>query len=87
MSDHQRYLERQAQILRGGGEKAIQKQHDKGKHTARERLALLFDAGTFQELDAYVRHRCPDFGMPQKVYDGDGVVGGYGKVHGRTVFA
>ena len=87
MKDHQAYIQRRDQMLSGGGNEAVCKQHAKGKHTARERLALLFDPGTFEEIGAYVRHRCTDFGMEQKIFDGDGVVGGYGKVHGRTVFA
>ena len=87
MKDHQAYIQRRNQMLLGGGEEALHKQHAKGKHTARERLNLLFDQDTFEEIGAYVRHRCTDFGMERKAFDGDGVVGGYGKVHGRTVFA
>ncbi len=80
-------LERKAQILQGGGEKRIEKQHAQGKLTARERLNLLFDENTFTEIDAFVKHRCSYFGMEKTAYLGDGVVTGYGKVNGRIVYA
>jgi acetyl-CoA carboxylase carboxyltransferase component len=70
-----------------GGSQRVKKQHDLGKLTARERLDLLFDAGTFRELDMFVRHRCTDFGMAQTFVAGEGVVTGYGKVNGRSVYA
>lgn len=70
----------------GGGEKAIQKQHDKGKYTARERIAQLLDEGSFEELDMFVRHRCTNFGQDKKSYLGDGVVTGYGTIDGRLVY-
>lgn len=70
----------------GGGEKAIEKQHAKGKLTARERLDLLLDPGSFVEIDAFVEHRCTDFGMEKKRVPGDGVVTGHGLVEGRPVF-
>ena len=76
-------LEEQAKA--GGGEKRIQKQHDSGKLTARERIDLLFDAGTFHELDLFVQHRCTNFGMEKVSIPADGVVTGYGEVNGRTV--
>jgi len=76
-------LEEQAKA--GGGEKRIQQQHDSGKLTARERIDLLFDAGTFHELDLFVQHRCTNFGMEEVSIPADGVVTGYGKVNGRTV--
>ena len=76
-----------AKIELGGGEKAIQKQHDRGKLTARERLALLFDEGTFTELDKFVKHRCVNFGMEKVDAPGEGVVTGYGTVDGRLVYA
>ncbi len=79
--------ELKAQILQGGGEKRIEKQHASGKLTARERLQKLFDADTFTEIDAFVKHRCTYFGMENTTYPGDGVVTGYGKVGGRTVYA
>jgi propionyl-CoA carboxylase beta chain len=71
----------------GGGEARIQRQHTEGKLTARERIALLFDPGSFQELDQLVVHRNTDFGMEKQRIPGDGVVTGYGTVHGRLVFA
>ncbi len=70
----------------GGGERRIEQQHDRGKLTARERLELLLDEGTFVELDAFVTHRATDFGLDQERYLGDGVVTGYGAIDGRTVF-
>jgi len=72
--------------LRGGGEARIQRQHEAGKLTARERIDRLFDAGTFVEIDAFVTHRCTDFGMQESKALGDGVVTGYGRIAGRQVF-
>ena len=71
----------------GGGTKRIEAQHSKGKLTARERIKLLFDAGTFEEIDPFVTHRCVDFGMAEQKYLGDSVVVGYGKVNNRLTFA
>ena len=71
----------------GGGAKRIEAQHGRGKLTARERIALLFDAGTFQEVNPFVTHRCTDFGMAAQHFLGDSVVTGYGEVNGRLVFA
>ncbi len=70
----------------GGGAERIAKQHSVGKLTARERVELLLDPGTFVELDALVTHRCTDFGMEKQKFLGDGVVTGYGKVDGRLVY-
>ena len=70
-----------------GGTKQIEKQHQAGKLTARERLDLLFDPGSFCELDMFVRHRCTDFDMPQTHIPGEGVITGYGTVNGRPVCA
>jgi acetyl-CoA carboxylase carboxyltransferase component len=78
---------REAELKAGGGVSSVQKQHDAGKLTARERLGLLFDPGTFQELDLYVQHRCTNFGMDKVAIPADGVVTGYGRVNGRTVCA
>ena len=78
-------LERRAEL--GGGEDRQRRQHEAGKLTARERIELLFDAGTFEELDKLVTHRCRDFGMEQHLIPGDGVVSGHGLVDGRQVFA
>ncbi|MFC1955505.1 acyl-CoA carboxylase subunit beta [Chloroflexota bacterium] len=73
------------EIQAGGGEKRIKQQHDSGKLTARERIDLLFDPGTFEELGAFVRHHCSNFGMDKTFIPADGVVTGFGKVNGRTV--
>ncbi len=70
----------------GGGAKRIASQHAKGKLTARERLELLLDAGSFEEWDMFVEHRCADFGMSENKVPGDGVVTGYGMINGRLVF-
>jgi propionyl-CoA carboxylase beta subunit len=72
--------------LTGGGEERIQKQHADGKLTARERIELLLDPGTFVELDRLVTHRCTDFGMEKQKWPGDGVVTGWGLVDGRKTF-
>jgi len=77
----------EVEIKAGGGEKRVQQQHDSGKLTARERLDLLFDKGTFHELNLFVKHRCTDFGMDKLSIPADGVVTGYGQVNGRTVCA
>ncbi len=79
--------QRKETVLAGGGEKRIAKQHEKGKLSARERLALLFDEGSFVELDAFVRHRCTYFGMEKVDSPAEGVITGYGKVDGRLVYA
>jgi len=70
----------------GGGEHRIHQQHLKGKLTARERIDLLLDEGTFEEWDKFVEHRSSDFGMNQQKIPGDGVVSGYGTINGRLVF-
>ena len=70
----------------GGGRDRIDRQHRAGKLTARERLELLFDPGTFVEVDKFVTHRCTDFGMAEQKIPGDGVVTGWGRVEGRQVF-
>ena len=70
----------------GGGDERISKQHEKGKLTARERIDLLLDEGTFVELNPFISHRCNDFGLDQVEGPGDGVVTGYGKVNGRDVY-
>lgn len=79
--------QRREAIIAGGGAKRIAKQHESGKLTARERLDLLFDENTFVELDAYVKHRCTNFGMEKVDAPAEGVVCGYGKVDGRLVYA
>ncbi|MDH8701903.1 acetyl-CoA carboxylase carboxyltransferase component [Dysgonomonadaceae bacterium PH5-43] len=79
-------IELRAKARLGGGEKAIDKQHSQGKHTARERIAMLLDEGSFEELDMFVEHRCTNFGMEKKKFLGDGVVTGYGTIDGRLVY-
>src|SRR6186997_1159687 len=78
-------LERLAEL--GGGEARLRRQHEAGKLSARERIDLLFDSGTFEELDKLVTHRCRDFGMADEIVPGDGVVAGHGRVDGRPVYA
>ena len=70
----------------GGGQKRIDAQHSKGKLTARERIEILLDEGSFEEWDMFKEHRCVDFGMEQQQVPGDGVVTGYGTINGRMVF-
>ena len=70
----------------GGGEKRIASQHAKGKFTARERIEMLLDAGSFEELDMFVTHRCNNFGLENEKYLGDGVITGHGTIDGRTVY-
>jgi propionyl-CoA carboxylase beta chain len=70
----------------GGGKERQERQHRDGKLLARERIDLLLDEGTFEEMDRFVRHRCRDFGMEDQVIDGDGFVTGYGRIHGRLVY-
>jgi propionyl-CoA carboxylase beta chain len=78
---------KRAAALLGGGLKRIEAQHRKGKLTARERLEVLLDPGSFEEWDMFVEHRCHDFGMEKNKIPGDGVVTGYGTIQGRMVFA
>ena len=87
MHDKIRQLEEmKEQACLGGGENRIASQHGKGKLTARERLALLLDEGSFEEIDMLVKHRSTDFGMEKEHYLGDGVVSGYGTINGRMVY-
>ena len=81
---HLRRLREEAML--GGGEQRIAQQHERGKLTARERLELLLDEGSFVELDSLVTHRATDFGLDQEHYPGDGVVSGHGRIDGRLVF-
>lgn len=87
MNKLEQLREMKEKITQGGGEKRIEAQHAKGKLTARERLDILFDEGSFVEMDVFVKHRCNNFGMDEKELPGDGVVTGYGQVDGRLVFA
>ena len=77
---------KRAQARLGGGERRIEAQHRRGKLTARERLDVLLDEGSFEEYDMFVEHRCADFGMEAQRIPGDGVVTGHGTVNGRLVF-
>ncbi|HLR35473.1 MAG TPA: carboxyl transferase domain-containing protein, partial [Tissierellales bacterium] len=79
-------IESKEKIKLGGGEKRIEKQHKSGKLTARERINLLLDENSFIEIDAFVEHRCTNFGMEEKEAPSEGVVTGYGTVDGRLVF-
>ncbi|RSK27767.1 acyl-CoA carboxylase subunit beta [Bacillus sp. HMF5848] len=78
--------DKRREIELGGGDKRIDKQHAKGKLTARERIELLVDKGSFVELDPFIEHRCVDFGLQGHAGPGDGVVTGYGKVNGRPIY-
>ena len=81
------FEQRKDALMAMGGEKLVQKQHGAGKLTARERLDALYDAGTFQEVQLFVKHRSTLFGLGEKEIPGDGVVTGFGLINGRTVFA
>ncbi|ASV69095.1 acyl-CoA carboxylase subunit beta [Cytobacillus kochii] len=78
--------DRRREVELGGGDERIEKQHEKGKLTARERIALLVDDGTFVELNPFIEHRSNDFGLDKQKGPGDGVITGYGKVNGRPIF-
>ena len=80
-------LEKRRELARlGGGEKRIAAQHAKGRLTARERLTVLLDPGSFEEYDMFVEHNCADFGMEEQKIPGDGVVTGSGTINGRLVY-
>src|SRR6056297_553474 len=79
-------IDLRAQAKIGGGEKRIESQHSKGKLTARERIEILLDEGSFEEFDMFVTHRCTDFGLDKKKILGDGVVTGTGTIDGRVVY-
>ncbi|MCF6185710.1 MAG: methylmalonyl-CoA carboxyltransferase, partial [Bacteroidales bacterium] len=70
----------------GGGEKRIEKQHSQGKYTARERIEMVLDEGSFEEFDMFVKHRSHDFGLEKQQYLGDGVICGHGTIDGRIVY-
>src|SRR5207245_10399817 len=78
--------ERRLEARLGGGQKRIDAQHAKGKLTARERLEVLLDEGSFEEYDMYVTHRATEFGMASQKIAGDGVVTGWGTINGRMVY-
>src|SRR5881296_384516 len=82
----ERLLESSRAAELGGGASRIERQRSEGKITARERIALLLDKDSFEEVDKFVAHRCLDFGMQEQQYPGDGVIAGYGRVDGRLVY-
>ncbi len=82
----EKMIKKSEKIMAAGGEKRVAKQHQSGKLTARERIALLLDEGSFVELDRFVQHRCTNFGMEKKELPGEGVTTGYGTVDGRLVY-
>lgn len=86
MNKREKLIAKRNQSRLGGGLERIESQHKKGKLTARERLEILLDRGSFEEIDAFIRHRSTDFGMDKMHYPGDGVITGYGTVNGRLVF-
>ena len=79
-------IDLRVQAKLGGGQKRIDSQHSKGKFTARERITMLLDEGSFEELDMFVTHRCTNFGLEKEKYLGDGVVIGHGTIEGRSVY-
>jgi propionyl-CoA carboxylase beta chain len=85
VSDHLEDLNRRAEA--GGGEERLRRQREAGKLTARERIDLLFDPGSFDEIDKFITHRCRDFGMSEQQIPGDGVVAGHGRINGRLAYA
>lgn len=86
MNAFEKLQSKQQEAWKGGGERRIESQHKKGKLTARERISLLLDEGSFEEIGMFVTHRSTDFGMENEVYLGDGVVTGYGTVNGRLTY-
>ena len=87
MQDIIRKLEKMRDKARlGGGERRIKAQHAKGKLTARERIEILYDEGSFEEWDMFVEHRCSEFEMDSQKIPGDGVVTGYGTINGKLTF-
>lgn len=82
----QQLIDKRAEAKLGGGQKRIDSQHAKGKYTARERIEMLLDDGSFEEYDMFVKHRCRDFGLEKQQYPGDGVVTGHGTIDGRVVY-
>ncbi len=86
MNKHELLNQKIAEAKKGGGDKRIEQQHKKGKLTARERIDVLLDPNSFEEIGQFVTHRSTDFGMEKELYLGDGVVTGYGTIHGRLVY-
>jgi propionyl-CoA carboxylase beta chain len=86
MDKNSELLAKRASAMLGGGQERLDKQHQQGKLTARERITVLLDEGTFNEIGQFVEHRSTSFGLDKQQYPGDGVVSGYGKIHGRLVY-
>ena len=86
MDKNKALLDRREAAKLGGGEDRIKKQHAQGKLTARERIHVLLDEGSFEEIGAFVEHRSSAFGLDKQKFPGDGVVTGYGNIHGRLVY-
>jgi propionyl-CoA carboxylase beta chain len=86
MAKEQQLQDKRAALHQGGGAERIDKQHQQGKLTARERISLLLDEGSFQEIGGLVEHRSTNFGLEKQKFPGDGVITGYGNVHGRLVY-
>lgn len=82
----QKLIDYRAEARLGGGLKRIEKQHSQGKYSARERIEMVLDEGSFEEYDMFVKHRCRDFGLEKEQYLGDGVVTGHGTIDGRVVY-
>lgn len=86
MDKNQELKNRRAASNVGGGEQRIARQHEQGKLTARERVTLLLDEGSFQEIGQFVEHRATSFGLDKNKIPGDGVVTGFGTIHGRLIY-
>ncbi len=86
MDINEQLIERRKASKKGGGEARIEKQHSQKKLTARERIISLLDEGTFQEIGMFVEHRATSFGLDKNKIPGDGVITGYGRVHGRLIY-
>ena len=86
MDKNQELLDRRSASKLGGGKDRIAKQHSQGKLNARERITLLLDEGSFNEIGMFVEHRSTYFGLEKTIFPGDGVVTGYGTIHGRLVY-
>ena len=86
MNSSNELIERRKKSQLGGGQNRIDRQHQQGKLTARERVILLLDDNTFQEMGMFIEHRSTSFGLDKQTFPGDGVVTGYGKIHGRLVY-
>jgi propionyl-CoA carboxylase beta chain len=86
MDKYQLLNDKKAQAELGGGKERIASQHKKGKLTARERVELLVDEGSFEEIGMFVEHRSKDFGLEKEIYLGDGVITGYATVNGRAIY-